>query len=163
MMKLFSLMVENKHFSTVLSHCGTVKVSEGNLNWLSLRRDFKFILSSRRPTAVSEDLTENARSNKLIWNPISVLSGQTKRASQEMVKTLSLGELKHLCMGYASKSILYHHKKANFSERTVKLYQVTPVLICNVTLQYAMQRLLGISLSDQLIVALRLLNLFVNI
>ena len=80
-----------------------------------------------------------------------------------MVKTLSLGERKQLCMGYASKSILYHHKKANFSERTVKLYQVKPVLICNVTLQYAMQRLLGISLSDQLIVALRLLNLFVNI
>jgi len=62
-----------------------------------------------------------------------------------------------------SMSILYHHKKANFSERTVKLYHVTPVLICNVTLRFAMQRLLGISLSDQLIVALRLLKLFVNI
>ena len=80
-----------------------------------------------------------------------------------MMKTLFLGELMHLCISYASMSILYHHKKANFSERTVKLYHVTPVLICNVTLRYAMQRLLGISLSDQLIVALRLLKLFVNI
>ena len=53
MMKLFSLMVENKHFSTALSHCGTVKVSAGNQNWLSLRRDFKLISPTWRSQKIS--------------------------------------------------------------------------------------------------------------